>query len=423
VLTREENEYLCRVGPGTPMGSLFRRYWMPAVIASRLPAPDCPPVAFRLLGERLVAFRDSEGHVGVLDELCCHRGASLALGRVEDCGIRCLYHGWKFGADGTIQETPNLPDSRFKERVRAPAYPVREAAGLIWVYLGPTEKQPPFPTYSWMDEGAPVRAVELVFDWNWAQVMEGLLDSSHVGVLHVDEIGAVTDGEYRDTKTGRDGYPTRDNAPKIEVRNTDFGFHYAALRQPTEGGDDDCYVRITPFIMPSMCYIPPSGPGALIVVPRDDSLTSQIAVGVTGPTTNSQSTARLLGMGFVGPDGRVQLPPQDREAMARGDSFCGVPGIPVQDALVQGSMGAIFDRSKEHLVPADLAVIRMRRLLIESARRVEAGGDPVGLDRDVGTKEIACFSGLMARSTPWRQMVPGNVEIDSASAGAEPVLT
>ena len=159
------------------------------------------------------------------------------------------------------------------------------------------------------------------------------------------------------------------------------------------------------------------------MVPRDDSLTSQIAVGVTGPTTNSQSTARLLGMGFVGPDGRVQLPPQDREAMARGDSFCGVPGIPVQDALVQGSMGAIFDRSKEHLVPADLAVIRMRRLLIESARRVEAGGDPVGLDRDVGTKEIACFSGLMARSTPWRQMVPGNVEIDSASAGAEPVLT
>src|ERR1700744_5196292 len=149
MLTAEENEVLCRVGPGTPMGTVLRRYWTPAFQLGDLPAPDCPPVRVTILGENFVAFRDTSGRLGFLDELCCHRGASLALGRVEDCGIRCLYHGWKYAVDGTIMETPNLPTPTFRERVKHGAYPVREAGGVAGVYLGPPGAEPPFPAFGW----------------------------------------------------------------------------------------------------------------------------------------------------------------------------------------------------------------------------------------------------------------------------------
>ena len=148
MLTAEENEVLCRVGPGTPMGTVLRRYWTPAFQLGDLPAPDCPPVRVTILGENFVAFRDTTGRLGFLDEMCCHRGASLALGRVEDCGIRCLYHGWKYAVDGTIMETPNLAAPTFRERVKHGAYPVREAGGLAWVYLGPPGTDPPFPAFA-----------------------------------------------------------------------------------------------------------------------------------------------------------------------------------------------------------------------------------------------------------------------------------
>ena len=144
MLTHEENETLCRVGPKTRMGQVMRRYWHPVALSEQLPHPDCAPRRVSLLGERLVAFRDTEGRVGVFNELCMHRGASLALGRVENNGIRCLYHGWKFGVDGTIQETPNHSDGRFRDRLKAPCFPVREEGGLIWAYIGEKKKVPPF---------------------------------------------------------------------------------------------------------------------------------------------------------------------------------------------------------------------------------------------------------------------------------------
>src|SRR5205807_7732499 len=174
MLTREENELLCRVGPGTPMGQTLRRYWLPACLSEELPQPAGDPIRLRLLGEDFVAFRDAEGQVGVLDEACPHRGASLVLGRVEDCGLRCLYHGWKFGVDGTIQETPTEPaESSFKQRVQAPAYPVREAGDLVWVYLGPPELKPPFPDYPWFHVPAEYRSpTKAVYDCNYMQILE-----------------------------------------------------------------------------------------------------------------------------------------------------------------------------------------------------------------------------------------------------------
>ncbi len=185
MLTREENETLCRVGPGTKMGRVMRRYWHPIAVSEQLPGPDSDPLRISLLGERFVAFRDSSGRVGVLNELCMHRGASLALARVEDNGMRCLYHGWKFGVDGTIQETPNHPDSRFRERLKAPCYPVREEGGIVWTYIGEKKKAPPFRRFSFMDAAPSNRTVIRVnVECNYLQLWEGGADSSHVGVLH-----------------------------------------------------------------------------------------------------------------------------------------------------------------------------------------------------------------------------------------------
>ena len=151
MLTREDNTLICRVGPGTPMGAVMRRYWHPVCTSAQLPAPDCAPLRVRLLGEDFVAFRDTGGRVGVLDELCMHRGASLALGRVEEGGLRCLYHGWKFSVDGALLETPNHNDPKYRERMKAPAYPVREAGGLVWAYLGPKDREPGFAPYAFVN--------------------------------------------------------------------------------------------------------------------------------------------------------------------------------------------------------------------------------------------------------------------------------
>ncbi|HEY3169028.1 MAG TPA: Rieske 2Fe-2S domain-containing protein, partial [Candidatus Binatia bacterium] len=148
MLSREENELLTRIGAGTPMGKLMRRYWIPALLSEEIPAPDCPPVRVRLLGEDLVAFRDSQGKIGLLGEHCAHRGTSLFFGRNEECGLRCVYHGWKYDVDGHVLETPAEPtDSEFKKKLRHIAYPCKEIASMIFTYMGPAEKQPLFPRY------------------------------------------------------------------------------------------------------------------------------------------------------------------------------------------------------------------------------------------------------------------------------------
>ena len=350
MLTAEENEVLCRVGPGTPMGTVLRRYWTPAFQVGDLPAPDCPPVCVTILGENFVAFRDTAGRLGFLDELCSHRGASLALGRVEDCGIRCLYHGWKYAVDGTIMETPNLAAPTFRERVKHGAYPVREAGGLAWVYLGPPGTEPPFPAFAWSTaDPDELLVTEMIMDCNWMQVLEGSIDSSHVGVLHLDTLATMgaglrsvgsfdfagepwdldmpvpgrggQGGQGQGAPARRPGvWPSDDNAPRIEVENTPFGFHYAAIRDVT-GEPDRKFVRVTAFVMPYTAFIG-GAPGAVIVVPRDDYTCSSIGV---FPVPKGAGAARRAGAGtdpaVWGPEPdnrRIRLPRQDREAMAAG---------------------------------------------------------------------------------------------------------
>jgi phthalate 4,5-dioxygenase oxygenase subunit len=240
MVTAAENERLTRVGPGTPMGEMFRRYWLPVATSAQLPEPDGDPLRLRLLGEDFVAFRDTSGRVGLLDELCMHRRVSLALGRVENGGIRCLYHGWKFGADGTVQETPNFCDPAFRARLRAPAYPVREAGGLIWAYLGPKEMEPPFRRHRFM-EGPDANRVAVRIDGraNWLQLYEGGSDSSHVGVLHADHVKVNAAAKLSENESIDLGVmASEDNAPDLDVVDSEWGYFYAAKRagQTTAAG-------------------------------------------------------------------------------------------------------------------------------------------------------------------------------------------
>jgi phthalate 4,5-dioxygenase oxygenase subunit len=183
VLNREENELLCQVRPGTAMGELLREYWLPFLLSSELPAPDCDPVRVLLLSERLIAFRDSTGQVGLLANSCPHRGASLFFGRNEESGLRCVYHGWKFAVDGTCLDMPNEPaESDFRTRVRAAAYPCLERGGLVWTYMGPRAVPPRLPDLEVLDEpDAPSNTLAVLRDCNWVQALEGDIDTSHAG--------------------------------------------------------------------------------------------------------------------------------------------------------------------------------------------------------------------------------------------------
>jgi phthalate 4,5-dioxygenase oxygenase subunit len=413
MLTREENELLCRVGPGTLMGSLMRRYWHPVLLASALPSPDADPVRVRLLGEDFVAFRDSKGDVGVLDELCTHRGASLALGRVEDCGLRCLYHGWKFGVDGTIQDTPNIRETTVKQKLKAPAYPVREAAGFIWVYIGPPEKQPAFPNYPFtaLDQSH-LANFRVVCNVNWVQVVEGGLDSSHLAFLHANSI--------RGRK--REDLASTDYAPTLEIENTDYGFHYAAIRDFDEV-ESRKWVRIHGFCMPTATMIPENNGGFHMNfhTPLDDTHVAftKVIWSVDQPIDPQHVERINHSLGFDVPgafDGQVYLGNaenkwlQDRPTMDRSFSGFGPGLINMEDFSMTNSMGPIFDRSKEHVVPSDIAVVRMRRILLEAARQLEQGVEPLGVTSD--KSKIAATDAVMDLGTPWQSAVPHNMVIE-----------
>src|SRR5690348_12002146 len=239
MLSREENEILTRVGPGTPMGALLRYFWQPFALSSELPRPDSDPIRVRLLGEDLVAFRDTTGAVGLLQNNCPHRGASLFFGRNEEAGLRCVYHGWKFDTTGACVDMPNEPaESDFKHKVKATAYPCVEKAGVVWTFMGAPEKQPVVPDLEWMRAPEGHMWVSKTFEaCNWLQAMEGGLDTSHSSFLHRDL-----------TKEGLANPRARSTAPTLEVLNTDYGYMYASIRHLPD--DKQNFVRIYHFLMP-----------------------------------------------------------------------------------------------------------------------------------------------------------------------------
>ena len=413
MISQAENDRLCRIGPGTPMGAVFRRFWMPICTSDRLPDPGGAPLAQRLLGENFVVFRNGEGKVGVLDEFCLHRGASLALGRVEDCGIRCIYHGWKFGNDGSVLEIMNNPANKRLPNLKALAYPAIEAGGMVWTYLGPEGNRPPAPHFAFMDLPESHRVLLRVDgNYNWVQAIEGGLDSSHVGILHSNAARPGWNGQSDERVGALD-----DTGPVLEIEDTEFGYHYAAFRQGASGKPGN--VRIVPFIMPSGRIIPGgelqgrNNHTIAFEIPIDDEHTATYTVrygsapitrdsrlretGFDDPEVYSERTQRLLLT-------RANFNRQRRDIMDR--SWSGLNGIAFEDTVIATSMGPIQDRTKEHLIASDLAVARLRRRLLESIVRIERGEDPVGVGVDASL--ISSIDAPVPEAGHWRTLIPGH---------------
>src|SRR6185295_8467488 len=251
MLTHEENDLLCRIEGNAPMGQLMRRHWLPACLSEEVAQPDGTPVRIRALGEDLVAFRDTNGKLGVLDEHCPHRRASLALGRNEECGLRCLYHGWKMDVDGNIIDMASEPQAeRMAAKIKHKAYPVREAGGFVWIYMGPPEEMPAFepPAFA-PTPNAKVSLLKIHVPCNWAQVLEGQIDSAHSSSLHSsDMVPAQVDGAKATEANWL--LPSTDKAPRFQIERTSYGFRYAAIRRPITNEATHDYIRTTVYIAP-----------------------------------------------------------------------------------------------------------------------------------------------------------------------------
>jgi phenylpropionate dioxygenase-like ring-hydroxylating dioxygenase large terminal subunit len=392
VLTQEENELICRVGPGTPMGNLFREYWLPAMLTEEGPEPDGDPIRILMLGEQLIAFRDTNGKVGLIQNNCPHRGASLFFGRNEEAGLRCVYHGWKFDVEGRCIDMPNEPaESDFKSKVKAVAYPTQERGGIVWAYLGPRSTPPPLPDLEGnMLPGAQAWAYQQ--SANWFQILEGHIDTAHVSFLHYGGIQPedVPQGTFSE-------YQLRQRSAHFEVIDTEGGASYAARRPAYDG---TVYWRVAQWIFPSFSMAPPGvlglGKRNACEVPLDDhhTLTYQMSVSRGRPGGNGpNATMNPIPMQPRTTDwyGRYQPIVQpsndfliDRQAQRenRGSAgFTGISGIAMQDAAVTSSMGPIYDRRQERLGTSDAMVIRVRRRLIAAIRaHMQNGAAPPGVD-------------------------------------------
>ncbi|MBV8087686.1 MAG: Rieske 2Fe-2S domain-containing protein [Chloroflexi bacterium] len=394
MLSVEDNELITRTGPGTLMGNFMRQYWVPCMLSSELPNPDSDPVRVLILGEKMIAFRDTNGQVGLIQNHCPHRGASLFFGRNEEAGLRCVYHGWKFDVTGQCIDMPNEPaDSNFKNKVKATAYPCVERGGLVWTYMGPRSAPPPLPDI----EGNALEgsvATATMHECNYLQVGEGAIDTSHAGLLHFGSLKAEDQPENTFSQ-----WLLTDRAPRYAVVDIEAGVTYGAYRDAMPGHE---FWRIANFLLPFYTMNPQgqlgAGPGGWQArVPMDDE--HMISFGMGGPRRQRAN-----------PDGSPprQFAPQtlpngtgwydrfrpianfrndyeiDRDLQRRNDGpngWTGIAGINRQDMAVTDSMGPIYDRSREHLGTSDSMIIRTRRRLLNAAKAfAETGVTPPGVD-------------------------------------------
>jgi len=416
MLTAEENDLLCRVENGAPMGQLMRQHWIPACLSEEVTEPDGTPVRTRLLGEDLVVFRDSKGRLGVLGEQCPHRRASLAFGRNEECGLRCLYHGWKFDVEGNVLDMASEPDGgTSRHRIKHKAYPARESGGFVWIYMGAPETMREFEPPAWAPSpNIRTSVVKMHAACNWAQVLEGSIDSAHSSSLHSTNMptAAVDSAKATETSWPR---PSTDKSPRLKIQLTNFGFRYAAVRKPILNPTTHDYVRITLFVAPFTVLIPPNDQYNLaqMLIPIDDVNTMFYWVAWHPTKGIDQESWRKFCAAQIGVDLDENFRKirtldnwflQDRKAMKLGD-FTGIKGIPAQDMAMWESMGPITDRSHEVLGSSDLAIVQFRRQMVAAAKRVQEGGPALGTTEPrIPQVHLSSFEGLVPKTTDWRTL-------------------
>jgi phthalate 4,5-dioxygenase len=396
MLTKEQNDTLARIGPGTPGGDLLRRYWQPAALAEELP-PGAAPLPVRLLGEDLVLFRDDTGRPGLLGLHCAHRGADLSYGRVEDGGLRCLYHGWLYDVEGRCLEQPGEPaGSTFCQKVRQRAYPCLEAAGIIFAYLGPGEP-PLLPAYEALTVPDAHRFVTKYYhECNYLQGNEGEIDPVHTSYLHRQFVGANGQEEYREVP--RDGHMplyNRDVSPRIEIEDTDYGVRIYSIRQI---GHERIYLRITNFVLPNLSAIAgQTGEHGYAIhwhVPIDDTThwKYDIIFSRVAPLDGQEMAARYaeqMAPGYHFRRSRANRYLQDRAEM-QGTSISGMGKFfPAHDAFAVESPGPIQDRTQEHLGSTDKAIARARRQLLQAVADVQNGREAPHVVRDPAANDFA----------------------------------
>jgi phthalate 4,5-dioxygenase oxygenase subunit len=399
MLSREDNDLLCRVGRGTPMGETLRQYWQPILLREELDQRDGNPLRVRVLAEDLIAYRDTNGTVGLVGEHCPHRGASLFFARNEECGLRCVYHGWKFDPRGNCVDMPNEPpESNFKEKIHHRAYPCVERNGVIWTYMGPLSTPPELPALEWnlVPEGQRYVS-KRDEECNWAQALEGGIDSSHSSFLHASLSTEDYQGEVRRGML----YKTLDKHPRFFVVDTDYGVLVGARRNAEV---DSYYWRITQFMMPIHTIIPPYGASPQYSghawVPIDDynSMAWTITYHPTRPLSEESLERMRKGWGLhLGLD---KLMPETAEAGSRWrpmahrgnnylmdynaqrtKTFSGLPGTAMQDQAMQETMGPIYERWEEHLGASDTAIIQVRRRWLNAAKDLrDHGMTPPGVE-------------------------------------------
>lgn len=387
--TVAENEMLIRVGPGTPMGNLMRRYWIPALKSSELEIA-CDPIRLKLLGEELIAYRDKTGRAVIMEHHCPHRRASLFFGRVEDDGIRCIYHGWKFDSEGNCLDMPNVESTAAqRSRIKAAAYRTHERNGLIWVFMGDQNNIPSLPELEAnLIPGASITM--LLHECNYLQALEGAIDTSHVGFLHCGSIEA---------EDFPDDHPMRpvvlDRAPLYKMTETEWGTMYGAYRPDGFGNTS---WRVAHFAFPFWTTTPNVKFNTRVLangwIPVDDTHTMLVLI-TGGSDTGNPIDSPLKG-GKVMPGGGLEIKylPRtsdwlgrwrpaanksndyliDRQRQRDNTVYTGVDNILTQDQIVTEGMGPIHDRSKEHLNQADVMVVATRRRLFEACRALEETG-------------------------------------------------
>ena len=418
MLSAADNELLVRTGPATPMGEYLRRYWLPVALSEELPERDGPPLRIKIMGEELIAFRDTQGRVGVMEPACAHRGASLFYGRNEGGGLRCIYHGWKYDVDGRCVEMPNVPPgAAYHGKVAIRAYPTREAGDMVWAYLGPPERLPLFPDLEPALVAPANRFVtKRLQQCNWAHSMEGALDTAHFSFLHMP---APSVDKYVNPDTGSDEkrleWLRNDPMPVFTVVDHEVGFVVGGARRADDG---QSYWRITQFMLPTHSIAPSAMPGEFFQgytwVPIDDHSCwiYTYAWHPERPLTETER-ARFAKGGFgqfaeLGP-GYVPLRNRSNDYLIDRDeqkhrSFTGVRGIAEQDALAQDSQGVIADRTHEHLTATDVAIVHFRRVMLAAAKSLREGKEPQAA-RQASSYRLRAGGALTSSALSFAQMM------------------